>query len=233
MGSDEAGRERTAVVFDLWGTLVPFPHSAWDKVLAQIASELDADLGEFLAAWHADYANRAVGDLESSLRRVCRQAGVLPHGARIRSALEIRRAALTDMFVPRPDARPTLRQLRARGYRVGLLTNCTSEIPELWLRSPLSPLVNATVFSCREGLRKPDLAIYELAASRLGVEGNDCVFVGDGADSELDGASAAGMRAVLLRTDDTHPPEAWTGPAIQRLSDVIVLLPGHSAPPSA
>jgi hypothetical protein len=63
LGSDEAGRERTAVVFDLWGTLVPFPHSAWDNVLAQIASELDADLGEFLAAWHADYANRASATL--------------------------------------------------------------------------------------------------------------------------------------------------------------------------
>jgi putative hydrolase of the HAD superfamily len=233
LGSDEASRERTAVVFDLWGTLVPFPHSVWGKVLAQVASALDADLGEFLTAWHADYANRAVGDLESSLRRVCRQAGVLPDSARIHAAMEIRRVALTDMFVPRPDARPTLWQLRARGYRIGLLTNCTSEIPQLWPRSPLSPLMDVTVFSCREGLRKPDLAVYELAASRLGVEGNDCVFVGDGADSELDGASAAGMHAVLLRTEDTHPPEGWTGPVIQRLSDVVRLLPGRPAPPAA
>jgi putative hydrolase of the HAD superfamily len=233
MGSDQISGGRTAVVFDLWGTLISFPHAVWDNVLAQIASALGVGLEEFLPAWHADYANRAVGDLEASLRRVCQQAGAVPDNARVRSALEIRRTALTNMFVPRPDAAPTLRQLRARGYRVGLLTNCTSEIPQLWLRSPLSPLMDATVFSCTEGLRKPDLAIYELAASRLGVNTSDCVFVGDGADGELDGASAAGMHAVLLHTDDTHPPEAWDGPVIQRLGDVLALLPKHPVPPVA
>ena len=93
--------------------------------------------------------------------------------------------------------------------------------------------MDATVFSCTEGLRKPDLAIYELAASRLGVDTSDCVFVGDGADGELDGASAAGMHAVLLRTDDTHPPEAWDGPVIQRLGDVLAFLPKHPVPPVA
>jgi putative hydrolase of the HAD superfamily len=232
MGSDEISCGHTAVVFDLWGTLIPFPHAAWDKVLAQTASALGAGHEEFLTAWHADYAKRAVGDLESSLRRVCQQAGVIVDNARIRSVLGIRRASLSEMFVPRPDAAPTLRQLRARGIRTGLVTNCTSEIPQLWLSSPLSPLMDATVFSCAEGLRKPDLAIYELAASRLGVDTSNCVFVGDGADEELDGASAAGMHAILLRTGDTHPPEAWDGPVIQRLSDVIALLPEQPVPPA-
>jgi len=231
--SEEPSRRRTAVVFDLWGTLIPFPSSVWDTALAQITSALGAGLEEFLSAWHADYADRAVGDVESSLRRVCRQAGVTADNTRIRSVLEMRRTALADMFVPRPDAAATLRQLRARGYRVGLLTNCTSEIPHLWTRCPLSPLTDATVFSCVEGLRKPDLAIYELASARLGVGTNDCVFVGDGADGELDGASAAEMHAVLLRTDDTHPPEAWDGPVVGRLSDVITLLPEGPVPPGS
>lgn len=229
MRSEQTSRGRTAVVFDLWGTFVPFPDSVWDAVLARIASVLGAGLEEFLAAWHADYGNRAVGDVESSLRRVCQQAGVTSDDLRIHRVLNMRHTALTDMFVPRPDAAATLRQLRVRGYRVGLLTNCTSEIPELWPRSPLSPLVDATVFSCAVGLRKPDLAIYELAASRLGADANDCVFVGDGADSELDGASATGMHAILLRTQDTHPPNAWDGPVIHRLSDVTRLLPDQPA----
>ena len=230
MGRDGSSQARTAVVFDLWGTLVPFPHAGWDQVLAGTASALGASLGEFLAAWHADYANRAVGELESSLRRVCQQAGAVPDDARIRDAMELRRTALTDMFTPRPDAAPTLRQLRARGYRTGLITNCTSEIPQLWRRSPLAPLMDAMVFSCAEGLRKPDLAIYELAASRLGVDTTGCVFLGDGADAELDGASAAGMHAILLHAGDTHPPEAWDGPAIRRLSDVLTLLPERPVP---
>ena len=233
MESHRAGRGPTAVIFDLWGTLVAFHHAAWDEVLAETASALGAGLGEFLTAWHADYANRAVGELEPSLRRVCRQAGVIPDDARIRHVLELRRTALTGMFTPRPDAAPMLRQLRARWYSIGLVTNCTSEVPHLWQHSPLATLVDTTVFSCAEGLRKPDLAIYELAAARLGVDTADCVFVGDGADSELNGASAAGMHAVLLRTGDTHPPEDWDGPVIRQLSDVLTLLPEHPGPPTA
>ena len=214
------------MVFDLWGTLVPFPSAAWDAVLAQTASLLGAGLGEFLPAWNADYAARATGDIESSLRRVCRQAGVPADDRRIGQVLALRRTVLADMFVPRPDAAATLRQLRARGYRVGLLTNCTSEIPQLWSKCPLAPLTDATVFSCVEGARKPDRAVYERAAARLGTGPGDCAFVGDGADDELDGARAAGLRAICLRPGDTHPPEHWDGPVIGRLSDVMTLLPG-------
>jgi putative hydrolase of the HAD superfamily len=218
------------VIFDLWGTLVPFPGAVWDTVLARTAAALGARLEDFLRAWHADYASRAVGDVEQSLRRVCQRAGAVADGARIRDALELRRAALAEMFVPRPGAAATLRRLRERGYRLGLLTNCTSEVPRLWRDSPLCPLMDAAVFSCAEGLRKPEPAVYELAASRLGAGTDDCVFVGDGADSELDGAAAAGMHAILLRADDTHPPPLWDGPVIRRLSDVLTLLPGRHAP---
>jgi putative hydrolase of the HAD superfamily len=232
VGRDISGRGRTAVVFDLWGTLIPFPHAGWDEVLAQTAAALGADLGEFRTAWHADYNNRAVGEVEASLRRVCQRAGVAPDDVRIRDALELRRTVLTGFFVPRPDAVPTLRQLRARGYRLGLITNCTSEVPRLWPRSPLAPLMDAAVFSCTEGLRKPDLAIYELAAARLRVGTAGCVFVGDGADSELDGATAAGMHAILLHPGDTHPPDAWAGPVIHRLRDVLTLLPERPMPPA-
>lgn len=101
MESGTADRGPTAVLFDLWGTLVPFRHAAWDEVLAETASALGADLGEFLAAWHADYANRAVGELEPSLRRVCRQARVIPDDARIRHVLELRRTALAGISGPR------------------------------------------------------------------------------------------------------------------------------------
>src|SRR5258708_33941697 len=106
MGSDQTSGGRTAVVFDLWGTLIPFPHAVWDNVLAQIASALGAGLDEFLPAWHADYANRAVGDLEASLRRVCQQAGAVPDNPPAPSALEIRRTPPPRVFVPGPHAAP-------------------------------------------------------------------------------------------------------------------------------
>jgi putative hydrolase of the HAD superfamily len=154
--------------------------------------------------------------------------GVATDDARVQRALQIRYAAHAAMFVPRPGAAPVLRRLRTGGYRTGLVTNCTSEVPQLWRDGPLASLVDAEVFSCAEGLSKPDPAIYTLAASRLGTPASRCVFVGDGADGELAGASAAGMHAILLRPRDTDPPAGWTGPAISRLSNVFTHLPAVS-----
>lgn len=67
---------------------------------------------------------------------------------------------------------------------------------------------------------KPDLRIFQLAASRLGVEPIECFYVGDGADDELDGARAVGMDAILLRPGDTSPPPGWPGPEVSSLSEV-------------
>ena len=66
MEASDLGQRKTAVVFDLWGTLVPFPRSGWDAALARMAAALGADLDQFLPAWHADYAERAVGDVEAA-----------------------------------------------------------------------------------------------------------------------------------------------------------------------
>ena len=197
VGGGDLGHADAGVVFDLWGTLVPFRAALWDKALAEIASVLGASLDDFVAVWRAGYAKRAVGDLESNLRSVCRTVGVTIDEARIQQALEIRRAAHAAMFVPRLEAAPALRRLRTLGYRIGLLTNCTSEVPQLWQECPLAPLVDATVFSCVERLKKPDPVIYALAAARLGTETSRCVFVGDGADNELSGASAAQRSTVM------------------------------------
>ena len=228
MVSNERDRGHAGVIFDLWGTLVPFRAALQDEALAQIASGLGARFDEFMRAWRAEYARRITGDLESSLRAACHAVGVAIDDAGVQRALQIRYAAHSAMFVPRPDAALVLRRLRAMGYRTGLLTNCTSEVPQLWRDGPLASLVDAEVFSCAEGLSKPDPAIYALAASRLSVQASRCVFVGDGADGELTGASAAGMHAILLRPGDTDPPAGWAGPAISALSDLFTYLPAAS-----
>jgi putative hydrolase of the HAD superfamily len=224
MSSGDPGHGYAAVVFDLWGTLVPFRAALLDQAMARIASGFGADPDEFVLAWRAGYDQRMVGDLDASLRSACHAVGVIADDTAIRRAIQVRRAVQADMFVPRPEAAPTLQRLRSLGYRIGLISNCTSEVPQLWRDGPLSPLVDAAVFSCAEGVKKPDPAIYALAAARLGTQTRSCVFVGDGGDSELAGASAAGMRAILLRAGDTDPTRVWAGPAISLLSDVFAHL---------
>ena len=72
--------------------------------------------------------------------------------------------------------------------------------------------------------------IYLLAAERLGVKPEECLFVGDGDSEELSGAEAVGMYAVLLNNPEPteHPvaeeQETWKGPVISNIKGIIELL---------
>jgi len=213
-----------AVIFDLWGTLIPLDFERWQRMFASLAETLGVPLEDFEREWRGDYHQRLVSDLRASFERVCCSLGVTQEGA-VDECLELRIEGHRETFVPREDAVTTLRELRARGYSTGLITNCSSEIPELLGESSLAGLFDVEVFSSSAGLRKPDRAIYELAATRLGVDPELCLYVGDGDDQELDGARDFGMQAVLLRLGDTRPPENWQGPEIARLAEVLTLVP--------
>jgi len=93
-----------------------------------------------------------------------------------------------------------VRAVRAAGVRTALVSNS-------WGRSgfpveELAELFDEVVISGEVGLRKPDPAIYRLAAERLGVPVERCVFVDD-IRSNIDGAEAVGMRGLHHLEMDT------------------------------
>jgi putative hydrolase of the HAD superfamily len=226
--------EVRAVVFDLFGTLVyEFPRKDWDAWLDMTAAIVEADPEAFHAAWGATAVERqtgALGDIEENLRTVAARAGAWPTDAQIAEALETRAAMYREWFVPRPGAQEVLPELRAAGYGLALVSMCAPDAPAMWRASPLGGSVDAEVFSCEVALRKPDEAIYRLAAERLGVEPAECLYVGDGAYRELTGAAAVGMRPLLIRDPDEQAemlrpdPDDWDGEAIGDLREIPALL---------
>jgi putative hydrolase of the HAD superfamily len=215
---------KRAIVFDLWGTLVPFPAGCMDGILEQIAGLLDTPYPDLAQLWDETWPERATSDLVSYLRGICARLGLRPTPEQLDRVLKIRADAHSQLFVPRSDAPPTLTCLRSLGIRTAVVSNTSSEVPPLWHSSPLAGMIDVQVFSCTEGLMKPDRRIFELVTRRLGVVPNECLYVGDGADDELDGARAVGMEALLLRPGDTNPPHHWSGPELVSLSEVLTLL---------
>jgi epoxide hydrolase-like predicted phosphatase len=92
-----------------------------------------------------------------------------------------------------------VRELHAGGTSTALLSNSWGDATD-YARSLLRELFDAYVISSEVGLRKPDPAIYELAAERLGVAPAACVFVDD-LPGNLKPARALGMATVLHRGD--------------------------------
>ena len=56
-----------------------------------------------------------------------------------------------------------------------------------------------------EGIHKPDPRLFRLAAARLGLPCESCLYVGDHPVNDIAGALSAGMRAAWL--DMGHPPD--------------------------
>jgi len=98
-----------------------------------------------------------------------------------------------------PGSASLLRELRAGGYRLGLLTNGTEEqqLDKLH-RTGLDSAFDAVCVSERIGFQKPDARAFLTVASELDVDASDCLFVGDDADHDIAGARSVGMRAVLV-----------------------------------
>lgn len=223
-----------AVVFDLFGTLVyEFPRADWDRWLDEAAAALEADRDAFHAAWAATAIERQtgrVGDMAEHLRTIAARAGAWPSDGQVAEALEARAAMYRRWFVPRPGAEEVLETIRARGLALALVSMCAPDTPAMWRSSPLGGTVDVEVFSCEVGLRKPDGAIYLRACEGLAVEPSACLYVGDGAYRELSGATAVGMRAVLLRDPDEEAEmlrpdaEPWSGETIASLLEIPALL---------
>ena len=194
-------------------------------------------------ALDASFPERATGspgDLTATFRTLARRCGVEPSDEALAAACAARLTAQRELFLLRDDAVPTLRALRARGLRVGVLSDCTVELAQIWPQLPVADLVDARVLSCEEGRRKPDPELFRLIAHHLGVTPQEAVYVGDGEGDELTGASRCGMRAFMLRTDDwadndTHAREDdWAGPSLAALTDVLahVRSPAAGADPA-
>ena len=94
-----------------------------------------------------------------------------------------------------------VRAARRAGVRTALLSNSWGDALA-YDEALLDELFDAWVISSRVGLRKPDPAIYELAAERLGLPPAACVFVDD-LPGNLKPARAIGMATVLHRDAET------------------------------
>ncbi len=120
------------------------------------------------------------------------------------------------------DAIETMEELRARGLRMGLISNF-----EVWLEGLLEDLgllayLEVSVISGREEYEKPHPRIYELALERGGVAAERSVHVGDSPISDYDGPLEAGMRAVLLDRWGRFPD--FAGEQVRDLRELPALL---------
>ena len=165
--------------------------------------------------------------IEAALMHICRRLGVIPGEERIMASASLRLEYSQRAIIPRPGVIETHSALTNRGYKVSLISNCMEEVTRLWDTTPFAPMLDVAVLSCEVGMAKPDPRIYALAAERLGVDAEDCLYVGDGSDGEFSGAERAGMTAVLIRAPYDQADgnrQSWEGRRISSIAEVLELV---------
>ncbi len=225
---------KNAVLFDLFGTLVPSPPaSEYRQMVDAVAKVLNLPPAELFGPWMEVNDHRLNGSFGSSEAEIEYAAGVfdvIPSESQMKECVDIRRNAVAGWMQPKPEAITTLNGLKGSGVNLALVSDCVYDVPAVWPNTDFAELFDVTVFSCEQGIRKPDRRMYEAALSKLQTETNHALFVGDGGSGELHGASALGIEAVLL---DDLPPDAdvlrvdvreWTGPVIGDLAEVFDLV---------
>ena len=176
------------------------------RVLRQMARVLSLDPVIFTESWFRSFEERCIGyypSLEDNLFTICRSQGVITEHALVRKAAQKKYDYTLHQMRPESEIINVLEQLMQRKYKIGLISNCSSEIPFVWNQTELAPYFDQTIFSCIEGIKKPDMQIFLTMASRLGFKPDQCLYVGDGDDDELTGASKAGMNTMLVNKSDT------------------------------
>jgi putative hydrolase of the HAD superfamily len=213
------------VLFDLDGTLFDrdsavrdafaAQYRAFQRVLAGIEPErYVARLLELDAHGHADKST-AFGTLVRELGLDSSLGDDLA---------EHFREVYPKFGAPFPDALPTLRELRARGIAIALVTNGRTDNQAAKVsRLGLEPFLDATLISESEGLRKPDRRIFERALARIGVAPEHAWHVGDHPMADVAGAHAAGLTAVW-RYVPYWPEPACQAFTIHQLSELLPLL---------
>ncbi len=194
-----------AVLFDLYGTLI---HEEPDSVALQHQLAALAGVGAeaFLAARSETLGPAMRGEYAGTVdraRAVLRGLGEDDPALAEMLAREeerLRRGAVRLY----PAAREVLTALRGMDMKTGVVSNGTS-IWRIFLdRLDLEQHFDVVAISCEKGICKPEAELFLWAADKLGVDPEECAYVGNGDSGEMEAARDLGMTAILI-----DQPGSW------------------------
>ena len=123
------------------------------------------------------------------------------------------------------DVAPVINGLSERGLIIGAISNSHRSLDAFCEHFSLRGLITVSVSSAEHGYMKPHRSIFDTALAKAGVTADQAMMVGDSINPDIEGALAAGMRAVLLRRSgeipSNLPPQL---PVITTLADLPPLL---------
>ncbi len=214
--------EREACLVDVYDTLLScdfVAHSADLPLLAGLSTQ----------AWVEGYSQvrtaLGTGQLSKAggFERILREGGVEPRLDLVQALVDQDRELLLRSARLYDDALPFLRDIKARGIKIAIVSNCSEHTRDLLESNGVAGLADALALSCEVGAEKPAAEIFTHALDQLGVPARHALFVDD-QPAYCAGAADLGITAVqILRGEmDGKVPAAGTT-VVRSLSDVAAM----------
>jgi putative hydrolase of the HAD superfamily len=187
------------LLFDLYDTLAEIRKADYVQAKGKIASRAGVKEADFIEAWKKFTQPSARGEIKSVSERIMLSLADL--GININSTLAEDLAQIEiDLQEKQVYLLSDCEHTRQTKNKLenGLVTNTSSVSQHVLSLLGIKKYFDCEIYSYQIGILKPDVTIYNLAASKLGLKNREIIFVGDGNDQELDGAKQAGMLAVKV-----------------------------------
>jgi putative hydrolase of the HAD superfamily len=214
--------ERKACLVDVYDTLLScdfVAHRAELPLLAGLSAQ----------AWGARYSQLGpalgVGQLTKAegFEQILREGGVEPRPDLVRAMVDQDREMLLRSARLYDDALPFLRDVRARGIKIAIVSNCSEHTRDLLESNGVAELADTLVLSCEVGAEKPAAQIFTYALDQLGVPARHAVFVDD-QPAYCAGAVELGITAVqIVRGEPDGKAPAPGTTVVRSLSDVAAM----------
>ncbi len=104
-----------------------------------------------------------------------------------------------------PEARPAVKALKAKGIRVGIVSNSDGRCSTLLEACGLDDLFEMIIDSHIVQIEKPDPRIFLLACERMGIRPENTAYVGDIPCVDVTGSRSAGLTPILYDPLDAFP----------------------------
>jgi epoxide hydrolase-like predicted phosphatase len=179
-----------AVIFDWGGVLIDDPGPPMIRYIAEVLGVSEQRYLEEQVPFVGDFRTGKIAE-EVFWERLCRELGVGPPNKE-----SLWGAAFERVYRPRADMFALVRKLRGQGLKLALLSNTEMPAVDFFYKQGYD-LFDAVVFSCVEGTKKPDGAIYDLTLQKLGCRADEAVFVDDRVRC-VEGAKAVGLNTLLF-----------------------------------
>lgn len=234
---ERAAGRLDAVIFDWGGTLAEYAtidlEDLWRLAARHLAPGRDLEVAAQLAAVEESFWQRSSHDhrawtLADLLTEARGTIGVDVAEALLEEAGALYLDAWTPHIRHEPDAVEVLTALRARGLRIGLLSNThwPRAFHEHFLeRDGLNDLIDVRLYTSEMTHTKPHAEAFLAALSALDVrDPARAVFVGDRPYDDISGARQTGMRAVLRHNPAVPAHDVHPDATISRLTELLACI---------